>query len=100
MKKPPAKRSAPSRGEDDERSSMQVETQWFGPLPPPAALDQFGRIVEDGAERISLLGKKRRHIAISWKRAIYSRPRLMQSSRKILAFVLCWWRSVRSIQRR
>jgi uncharacterized membrane protein len=26
--------------------------QWVGPLPPPAALDQFNQIIPNGAERI------------------------------------------------
>lgn len=32
-----------------------MSQQWSGPLPPPAALDQFNQIVPGGAERIFLL---------------------------------------------
>lgn len=35
-----------------------MSAQWEGPLPPPAALEQFNRIIPDGAERIMAMCEK------------------------------------------
>lgn len=34
------------------RTDTKVSVGWSGPLPPPAALEQFDTIIENGAERI------------------------------------------------
>ena len=55
--RPPARQSAPT---DQARPTNRVEsatdvergTYWQGPLPPPAVLEQFGRLVPDAPERI------------------------------------------------
>jgi uncharacterized membrane protein len=35
-----------------QRQNEIISQQWSGPLPPPAALDQFNQIIPGGAERI------------------------------------------------
>lgn len=35
-----------------QRQGEIISQQWSGPLPPPAALDQFNHIIPGGAERI------------------------------------------------
>lgn len=61
MKKPPARRPTPPKtnqsaaGQSGQqpRQIERIQTQqWAGPLPPPAILDQFNDVVENGAERI------------------------------------------------
>lgn len=60
MKKPPAKRptppkrtSPPPNSPPDNGGMARVESQhWAGPLPPPAILEQFNEVAENGAERI------------------------------------------------
>ena len=45
--------TSPSNSPSETRTSVTtVEQTWAGPLPPPAVLEGFGRIVENGAERI------------------------------------------------
>jgi uncharacterized membrane protein len=34
------------------QTTQVTESHWYGPLPPPAALQQFDAVVPDGAERI------------------------------------------------
>lgn len=38
--------------------SVSSNASWAGPLPPPAALEHFNRIVPDGAERIFKMAEK------------------------------------------
>lgn len=56
MKKPPAKRSPPqSRSQASTTNHTHISVQshsWEGPLPPPSVLEEFNRIVPNGAERI------------------------------------------------
>ena len=62
MKKPPAKRPTPPRRgpaqpappspQPGHMVEQRRETTWSGPLPPPAVLEQFNSVVENGAERI------------------------------------------------
>jgi len=62
VKKPTARRPTPPKtspaaaGNNNQQPSgnvTRVQTQqWAGPLPPPAILDQFNNVVENGAERI------------------------------------------------
>ena len=35
-----------------------IAAQWQGPLPPPGALEQFDRIIPNGAERIMVMCEK------------------------------------------
>lgn len=35
-----------------------MSAQWQGPLPPPGALEQFDRIIPNGAERIMVMCEK------------------------------------------
>ena len=39
-------------------SASIVSAQWQGPLPPPGALEQFDRIIPNGAERIMVMCEK------------------------------------------
>jgi uncharacterized membrane protein len=56
MKKPPARRPTPPRNPPPQQPNGQVarvESQsWAGPLPPPAILEGFNQVTENGAERI------------------------------------------------
>lgn len=49
MKSPQKKKPAINNTRADTRVST---VGWSGPLPPPAALEQFDTIIENGAERI------------------------------------------------
>lgn len=40
------------------RQSVAVSASWAGPLPPPAALEHFNKIVPNGAERIFKMAEK------------------------------------------
>ena len=42
----------PSSGGDGQVVEVSQQSAWSGPLPPPAILDQFNNVVENGAERI------------------------------------------------
>jgi uncharacterized membrane protein len=46
--------------------------QWSGPLPPPAALDQFNQIIPNGAERIMAMVEREQAHRISEESAILS----------------------------
>jgi uncharacterized membrane protein len=60
MRKPTARRPTPPKRPPPEQQEVvhpsgkitHVETQWAGPLPPPAILDGFNHVAENGAERI------------------------------------------------
>ena len=47
-----AKKPLPPQRQNNAPQLVQHTQQWQGPLPPPAALEQFDRIVPNGAERI------------------------------------------------
>ena len=47
-----AKQNIPSRPPASPQQNHVVSQQWSGPLPPPAALADFDRIIPNGAERI------------------------------------------------
>lgn len=42
-----------------------VSAQWQGPLPPPGALEQFDRIIPNGAERIMVMCEKEQESRLS-----------------------------------
>ncbi|WP_390888754.1 DUF2335 domain-containing protein [Devosia neptuniae] len=60
MRKPTARRPTPPKRPPPDQQEVvhpsgkitHVETQWAGPLPPPAILDGFNHVAENGAERI------------------------------------------------
>lgn len=54
MKKPPAKRPTnPQSKTRPEPHEVSVQsTMWAAPLPPPSVLNDYGHIIENGAERI------------------------------------------------
>ncbi|WP_227468510.1 DUF2335 domain-containing protein [Delftia acidovorans] len=47
-----------------------MSAQWQGPLPPPGALEQFDRIIPNGAERIMVMCEKEQAARISSERRI------------------------------
>lgn len=54
-----------------ERQQAQVMAQqWSGPLPPPAALDQFNQIIPNGAERIMAMVEREQAHRIAEESAI------------------------------
>lgn len=52
MKKPPAKRSNPTNSQQGDNRTVTA-AWWQGPLPPPAALQNFDDVVPGLAERIA-----------------------------------------------
>ncbi len=51
--KPPAQPHQPNNN-----GGQILAAQWQGPLPPPAALEHFDRIIPNGAERIMVMCEK------------------------------------------
>jgi len=47
-----------------------MSAQWQGPLPPPGALEQFDRIIPNGAERIMVMCEKEQEARIASERRI------------------------------
>ena len=45
-----------------------VSAQWQGPLPPPGALEQFDRIITNGAERIMVMCEKEQNARLASER--------------------------------
>jgi len=55
MKKPPAKRSPQPNSPQPNHTHVSVQhmaSMWKAPLPPPDVLEEFNRVVDNGAERI------------------------------------------------
>lgn len=54
VKKPVAKRSQPqNNNQPPNHTQISVQSHmWKAPLPPPAVLEEFNRVVDNGAERI------------------------------------------------
>ncbi|WP_162244568.1 DUF2335 domain-containing protein [Afipia sp. Root123D2] len=50
--RPPAPVPQPQHNQHINERRQIISAGWSGPLPPPAALDEFNRIVPGGAERI------------------------------------------------
>jgi uncharacterized membrane protein len=50
--RPQAPQTQPQHNQHIIQHQQVVSAGWSGPLPPPAALDEFNRIVPGGAERI------------------------------------------------
>lgn len=66
-KKPPAR--------PDNKPVQQIgraEVSWSGPLPPPAALEQFDRIIEGGASRILAMAEREQTHRIEAEKAAIS----------------------------
>ena len=51
------------------RDSAIISTRWQGPLPPPEALEQFDRIVPNGAERIMVMCEKEQSSRLNIERS-------------------------------
>lgn len=49
---------------------MLASAQWQGPLPPPGALEQFDKIIPNGAERIMVMCEKEQAARIANDRMI------------------------------
>ncbi|WP_421930175.1 DUF2335 domain-containing protein [Nitratireductor rhodophyticola] len=52
MKKPANKSPAPQNNSGQLQQKLSIQTAWQGPLPKPEDLEEYGRIVNNGAERI------------------------------------------------
>ena len=48
----------PDKAPGTANGTSIVSAQWQGPLPPPGALEQFDRIIPNGAERIMVMCEK------------------------------------------
>ena len=82
---PPVRRPTANRPVQPPTISMQ---QWQGPLPPPAALEQFNRIIPDGADRIMTMVEREQEHRIQ-----HEQTKLSASTRdfrwgQILRFIL------------
>lgn len=51
-------------------TKQMMSAQWQGPLPPPGALEQFDRIIPNGAERIMTMCEKEQAARISAEKRI------------------------------
>ena len=52
MPRPPKRPAAPRADAEEPQNRHIVSATWNGPLPPPALLEEFERVVPGGAERI------------------------------------------------
>ncbi len=52
MKRPPKRPTVDAGEPASARNSRLISARWSGPLPPPAQLEEFERIVPGGAERV------------------------------------------------
>lgn len=52
MKHPAKAKNPPQQPTVPQRKQTQVSLEWSGPLPPPAALEHFDRIIPGGGDRI------------------------------------------------
>lgn len=52
MSKKPSQKDVKTTAESRTEASHLLAQQWEGPLPPPAALEHFNRVIPNGADRI------------------------------------------------
>lgn len=76
MKKPPAKKAPPQPNNGGNHTTISVQShKWEAPLPPPAILEDFDRVVPGAAERIvdawETESKHRRALEVSEQRSFY-----------------------------
>jgi uncharacterized membrane protein len=69
-----AKRTRPPRtaaGDNELRTARQelVGARWQGPIPPPALIQQYDQVVENGAERIMRMAENAQAAEIEMGRA-------------------------------
>ena len=72
--KSPQLRSTPKAPQSPNPSVIAQHQQWSGPLPPPAALNQFNTIIPNGAERIMAM------VETEQKHRITSEGRILTAS--------------------
>ena len=67
MARPPKAARAPEPRPEGRQNI--IAAQWQGPLPPPDALDQFNRILPNGAERIMRMVEEEQAHRIAYENA-------------------------------
>lgn len=66
-----------------------IAAQWQGPLPPPGALEQFDKIIPNGAERIMVMCEKEQDSRLSIEKTYaYSEVAIEVGGRVIGAFLI------------
>jgi uncharacterized membrane protein len=65
-----ATKSQQTKQASSHNQGQMLSQQWSGPLPPPAALDQFNQIIPNGAERIMAMVEREQEHRISGEKAI------------------------------
>lgn len=65
-----------------------VSAQWQGPLPPPGALEQFDRVIPDGAERIMVMCEKEQDARIANERLFARAEVAIELSGRLLGALL------------
>lgn len=68
MAKPPS-RSGNNQPQPQQAQRIAHAQQWSGPLPPPAALEQFDRIIPGGAARILTMAEAEQAHRVEMERA-------------------------------
>lgn len=86
MSSKPAK-SAPKPTPSATSNSSQI-AQWQGPLPPPGALEQFDRIIPNGAERIMVMCEKEQDARIHNERRITTAEIAIEAGGRVIGALL------------
>lgn len=65
-----------------------MSAQWQGPLPPPGALEQFDRIIPNGAERIMVMCEKEQDARLSVEKAFATTEVAVEVGGRIVGAIL------------
>ena len=85
---------APRAGANDQTPQARqglVRARWQGPVPPPALIEQYNQVIENGAERIMRMAEKAQDAEIATGQAWIAESRRGQwlgAAVSILALVL------------
>ena len=63
---------APKTADKPVAEAPRTEVSWTGPLPPPAALEHFDRIIQGGASRILEMAEREQSHRIRLESAVFA----------------------------
>lgn len=88
--KSPAKAQPPKPAPESPANGQTVlaSAQWQGPLPPPGALEQFDKIIPNGAERIMVMCEKEQDARIANDRMLSMAEVAIEGGGRLVGAVL------------